>query len=82
MSNYITSSGKPPKGKRRRYIVTYEENIPSNDGIILTFGVVACSASEATALTIQFIERHQLHTTEFGYTLLPRIGNQLTDFNI
>ena len=70
------------KHKRRRFVVTYEEDLPSGDGVILTFGVNACSASEATALTIQYIERHGLHTTAFGYALIPRIGKGITDYNV
>ena len=82
MASYATSNTKMPKNKRHRYTVTYEEDLPSNDGAILTFGVTACSASEATALTIQFIERHKIHTSDFGYTLLPRIGAKITDYNV
>lgn len=67
--------------KPRRFCVTYEEDC--QNGLISTFGVDANSAAEATGKVIAFIEDKNLHQSkEYGYTLIPRISKQKTDYNI
>lgn len=80
MSNYPTSSWKKPTGKERRYVVTYEEDTPG--GVILTFGVKASLASEATGKVIEFIRIHNLHQSEHPYILYYKISNDITDHNV
>lgn len=80
MANYPTSS-RQPKGRHRRYTVTYEEDCTG--GYTLTFGVDAHSLSEATSKTIDFIDRHHLHhDKDHGYFLTPKLSKQKTDYNI
>lgn len=80
MANYPTSCHKKPGSKLRRFCVTYEEQDPGD--AIFTFGVNAYSMSEATALTISFIDTHRLNPFEYDYTLSPKISDEITDYNI
>lgn len=80
MSNYPTSSWKKPTGKERRYVVTYEEDTPG--GVILTFGVKASLASEATGKVIEFIRIHNLHQSEHSYILYPKVSNETTNYYV
>jgi hypothetical protein len=80
VSNYETSSHKKPTGKARRFVVTYEEDTPG--GVILTFGVRASLASEATAKVIEFIRIHKLHQSEHPYTLYPKVSKDITNYNV
>ena len=77
--NYPTSSYKKPKGKRRRYVVTYEENTVG--GEMATFSVMAHSMSEATALTIQYIQENK-NTSDSSYILYAELSREIAYYNI
>ena len=62
-----------------RYVVTYQD---SETGDTKTFSVEAATASIATARTISYIEDNKLHEGDFGYTLIPRVSKQKTDYEI
>ncbi len=79
MSNYPTS-GKKPSYAIKRYVVTYEEDIPG--GRILTFGVTASLSSEATAKVIEFIRVNKMHQSDHPYILIPRVSKDKTDYNV
>jgi len=80
MANYLTSYYKKPKGKTRRFVVTYEEDC--RDGKVMTFSVWANMASEATAKVIEFIKSENLHDSYFDYTLYPVLSEEDTNFEI
>ena len=80
MPNFPTSYHKKPRGKPRRYVVTYQEDCP--DGKVITFSVMANMASEATAKTIDFIKNFNLHDSYFDYTLYPVLSEEETDHEI
>lgn len=79
MANYPTSSKKPSLKRTHHYVVTYED---CQDERILTFGVWAHSASEATARVITFIAENKLHTGGQYYALIPRVSFETTHFTV
>lgn len=80
MPNYPTSYYKKIRGNRRRYLVTYEEDVAG--GKVLTFSMQAHSMSEATAITIQFIDKHKIHDSQYHYTLTPKVSADKADHYI
>ena len=80
MANYPTSSHKKPRGKPRRYLVTYQEDCP--EGKVMTFSVFANLASESTAKVIEFIRIYELHSSHFDYTLYPVLSDEDADHEI
>lgn len=79
MPNYPTSYYKKIRGNQRRHFVTYQEE----DGDkVITFSVKAHSLSEASALTIQFIEANKLNKSPNGYALTPKVSAEKADYEI
>ena len=78
MASYPTSSYKKIKGKYRRYVVTYD----NEEMTVMTFGIAAHSESEATGLTIAFINKNNLHTSEIPYYLTVQLSQEKTDYYI
>lgn len=62
-----------------RFVVTMEDD---DSGKIITFAVIATSASVATARTIMAIENDELHTGDGGYSLIPRLSKEKADYEI
>jgi len=79
MPNYVTSSKRPNLLRHSRFVVTYEDD---ESGTVKTFSVWAALASIAVSITVGFIQYNKLHEGEGGYTLLPRISKEKTDYDI
>lgn len=79
MANYPTSYYKKIRGNQRRHLVIYQDE---DGGKVITFSVKAHSLSEASALTIQFIEANKLHKSPNGYALTPKVSAEKADYEI
>lgn len=79
MANYPTSQRFKAWTRKKRVIVYYE----SSDKIRgFTMAVEAYSLSEATALCIAFIDKHNLSKQDEEYYLYPDVSNEKSDFTL